>query len=282
MSPLQLLAMTAAGLASMKAALDRGDLDEASRQGSLAGPAVVEAALDQPDRATRLAAITASTATATEDRAELLDALSRSANGPDRRTAIPAARAARAIARGLATADLPDDLAPDDLATWRDTWASIAGDPARWIEVRIAALDTAAALDRAIVSAGGAHKDGVGVDLGATLGDPDPAIRAAAVLDVPAPVPLALRAALATVVVKDTDDAVARAAAQALCFDLTDDAIAPEPVLDALGDPGLARLRSLATSPKTPRAALTDLAPCLEADQAPASAAALRAIRRGR
>ena len=209
-------------------------------------------------------------------------ALARAAAGPDRRTAIPAARAAREIARSLAGAgtsvELADDLAPDDLAQWRDTWAAIATNHERWIEVRVAALDTAAALDRAIRAAGGAHREGVGIDLGAALGDPDPAVRAAAVMNVPAPVPTALRPSLATAVVKDTDDRVALAAAQALCFDLADEP--PEPTLDALGEPGLARLRSLATATGTPRAALTELAYCLAADKSPASTDVLRVIRR--
>ena len=280
MSWAHLLALGAAGLASMKAAMDRGDLDEAMRQGALAGPAIVEAALEAVDRPTRLAAIAA--APGTEDRAELLEGLARAASGPDRRSAVPAARAAREIARGLSGAgtsvELPDDLAPADLAQWRDTWAAIATNRERWIEVRVAALDTAAALDRAIRAAGGAHREGVGLDLGATLGDPDPAIRAAAVMNVPAPVPVALRPAVAAAVVKDTDDRVALAAAQALCFDLVEEP--PEPTLDALGEPGLARLRSLATTKGTPRAALTDLAYCLAADTSPASTAVLRVIRR--
>ena len=280
MSWAHVLALGTAGLASMKAAMDRGDLDEATRQGALAGPAIVEAALEAVDRPTRLAAIAA--APSTEDRAELLDGLARAASGPDRRSAVPAAHAAREIARGLAGAgtsvDLPDDLAPDDLARWRDTWAAIATNRERWIEIRVAALDTAAALDRAIRTAGGAHREGVGIDLGATLGDPDPAVRAAVVMNVPAPVPSSLRPTLASAVVKDTDDRVALAAAQALCFDLADEP--PEPTLDALGEPGLARLRSLATTKGTPRAALVELAYCLAADKSPASTDVLRVIRR--
>src|SRR3954471_2490664 len=96
------LLVLAAGIASMTAALDRGDIDEAARQGALAGPAVVEKALAAklaPGKTTtaqartmRLAAIAA--APITEDAAELLPDLAELAAGPDRRTAIPAARAA--------------------------------------------------------------------------------------------------------------------------------------------------------------------------------------------
>src|SRR5690348_14441508 len=114
---LTILVVSAAGIGSMTAAMDRGDIDEAGRQGMLAGPVVVEKALAGPARATELAGIAA--APAVEDRAELLPALAALAAGPDRRTAIPAARAARTIARELAAHDLPDDLAPADLEPWR-------------------------------------------------------------------------------------------------------------------------------------------------------------------
>src|SRR5690242_17585325 len=129
----------------MRAALERGDLDEAARQGALAGPVVVERALRSPDRLTRLAAIAA--APITVDRAELLGPLARAADGADRRTAIPAARAARTIARELAARPRPDDIAADDVATWRAAWAALAMRGDRWIELRVVALDTAAALD---------------------------------------------------------------------------------------------------------------------------------------
>lgn len=148
----------------MTAALERGDVDEAARQGALAGPSVVEQALTSPRRSTRLAAIAA--APLTEDRAELLPALADVAAGPDRRTAIPAARAARTIARELASHDLPDDLAPEDLAAWRARFETIADNRDRFIEVRLLALDTADALG--------------GFDPAPLLSDPDPLIRAAA------------------------------------------------------------------------------------------------------
>ena len=146
----------------MTAAYERGDLDEAARQGQLAGPVIVEKALAATARPTRLAAIVASPYV--EDRAELLPALAKVAAGPDRRTAIPAARAAVAIARELAAHDLPDDLAPDDLATWGAVFAAIARDPDHFVEVRLLALDAATAL-------------GVAPALDT---DPDPAVCAAA------------------------------------------------------------------------------------------------------
>ena len=198
--------LAAGAIAAMTAAFERGDLDEAARRGALAGPAVVERALADPRRPTRLAAIAA--APLVEDRAELLDALARAAGGPDRRTAIPAAAAARAIARELARHDRPDDLAGDDLATWRGAWAGLAMRGDRWIELRLLALDTAAALDPA----------GLGVELGAALRDPDPAFRRAAATIVPVPAPPASYAQLAGAVVGDTDPEVALGAAQSLCL----------------------------------------------------------------
>src|SRR5690242_21550552 len=98
------LVIAAAGIASMRSAMERGDVDEAARQGVLAGPAVIEEALAAPDRAARLAAIAA--APDASGRAELLDALATAASGPDRRSAVPAARAARTIARELAEREL--------------------------------------------------------------------------------------------------------------------------------------------------------------------------------
>ncbi len=155
----------------MVVAFQRGDLDECARQGERAGPAAVDRALASPDRTTVLAAIAA--APAVEDRAELLPALAIVAAGWDRRTAIPAALAARTIARNLASRELPDDLADDDIATWRASWLALAQRSDRWVELRLAALDTAATLGRSIDPT-------APTDVGALAADPDPAIRDAA------------------------------------------------------------------------------------------------------
>jgi hypothetical protein len=247
---LAFIAFGAAGLGSMRAAVDRGDLDEAARQGMLAGAATIEKALAAPDRPARLAGIAA--APSADDREELLQPLAVLAGNPDRRTAIGAANAARQIARELAKrSDPPDDIAVEDLATWRDRWATLARDGDRWIELRVIALDTAAALDRT----------GIGVDLATSLADPDPAFRRAAVAIVPMPVPPALRGPLAAAVVKDTDAGVALAAAAALCADLATDP--PKPVLDALGTPGLDRIRSLVAGHGS-ATAIRDVKRCLK------------------
>ncbi|HET9624029.1 MAG TPA: hypothetical protein VFP84_21805 [Kofleriaceae bacterium] len=271
MTWLHIVVVGASSIAAMRAALERGDVDEAARQGANAGPAVVERALASSDRTTQLAAIAA--APLVEDRGELLLALARLAGGPDRRTALPAGDAARTIARErahrAAAGQRADDLADADLASFRAAWAAIAMRGDRWIELRLRALDTAAALD----------PDGTGVDLAAALHDPDPAFRRAAATIVALPAPPATFAALADAVVNDTDPDVALGAAQSLCmsFDLAAPATA-RPVLDALGEPGLARLRAVVPSHRPDVAAARDAARCLTADGTPASIAAARTI----
>ena len=93
----------------------------------------------------------------------------------------------------------------------------------------------------------------------------------------PVPLPVTLRAPLASTVANDTDPLVALGAAQALCADLAGDP--PAPILAALGAPGLSRLRTIIATDDVSRGVLRDAARCLAADPDPASAAALRAIR---
>ena len=163
--------MSAAGIGTMTSALDRGDVDEAARQGALAGPATVEAALGSSARPAVLAGI--ASAPVVEDRAELLPALAHVAAGPDRRTAIPAARAARTIARWLAAHELPDDLAPADVEAWRAAFADLALARDHFVEVRLAALDAANALAHVT------DPSALGFDA-ALATDPDPVVAAEA------------------------------------------------------------------------------------------------------
>ena len=273
MTWLSAVVLGASRIAAMRAALEGGDIDEAARQGAIAGPAVIERVLRAPaaaspggiDATARLAAIAA--APIVEDRAELLAALAELAGGPDRRLAIPAAAAARTIARELARRDRPDDIAADDVATWRAAWAALAMRDDRWIELRLLALDTAAALDPA----------GLGVDLAGALGDPDPAFRRAAATIIPLPASAEAVAALAAAVVHDVDPEVALDAAQSLCARLAP--ATARPVLDALGGAGLARIRALVAAAANPDPiAARDAARCLSADGSPESAAAVRAL----
>ena len=211
------------GIASMTAALERGDIDEAARQGALAGPAVVEHAFTARSRTTRLAASAA--APLTEDRAELLPDLADLAAGPDRLTAIPAAHAAYRIATELAAREVPDDLAEEDIAAWRARFESIAASPDPFIEVRLVALDTAQALG--------------GFDIPAVLADSDPLVRAEALNLIPRPAPAPMRPQLAQIVASDVDPTVALAAARLLCAD------DPKAAITALGTVGIARLAKL-------------------------------------
>ena len=158
----------AVGIGALTSALDRGDLDEVARKATLAGPVVVEKALGGRGRSEQLAGIVA--APNVEDRAELLAALAQLAAGPDRRTAIPAARAARTIARELAKHELADDLAPGDLESWRAQWNVLALTTDQFVEVRVLSLDVATELEHVIA----AHE--LGFDR-ALLTDPDPAVR---------------------------------------------------------------------------------------------------------
>lgn len=175
-----------ASLALMHAAIERGDIDEAARQGNLAGPAVVATALASEDRVDQLAAIAA--ASTSEASPELLEPLALTAAGPDRRTALPAARAAKRIAVDLLQAVMndaaPDDYAPADLDAWRMQWSSLALRADRWVELRLLALDICGTLADAIAmyptterpDLGAARE--LGVDPVALAQDPDPAIAA--------------------------------------------------------------------------------------------------------
>jgi hypothetical protein len=291
-------------LATMKAALEKGDLDEASRQGVLAGTAIVEAALASPDRAIVLAGITA--APRVEARAELLEPLAKIARGPDRRTAIPATRAAVQIARELSQQDVTDDIADADIVAWRDHFSEIAIDRARWIEVRVLAVDAAAYLERSRHVAGAstsssaspgspgsgsapagsasdppqfdpARADVLGVPWSVAIVDPDPAFRRAVLAHVPSPTPIAMRDPLAKIVVADADALVALAATAALCADLAFDP--PNAILPVLGEAGIKRVQSIVMTEGASRGHLREAARCLAADKSKESAAALRAIR---
>lgn len=213
--------LAAAGIVSMTEALERGDVDEASRQGALAGPVVVEEGLGSASRLTQLASI--ASAPFVEARPELLPALATVAGGPDRRTAIPAALSARRIARELAMQELPDDIGDDDVALWRARFESIAFNRSHFIEVRVFALDTVAALGT--------------VDVARALEDPDADFRTAAVAVVPVPTPKKLLPTLARAIREDSENDVVRTAALAFC---------EHKEKSLLGAQGLARLKKIA------------------------------------
>jgi hypothetical protein len=192
---------------------------------------VVERGLASPKRSSRLAAVAA--APMVEARAELLPALATLAASGDRHSSIPAARAARTIARELAHQELADDLGSDDIATWRGAFEALALNTNRYIEVRVLALDTVASLSAV------QDPTALGFDLGAALGDPDPAYRAIAIANVPRPTPEAALAPLANTVKNDADAKVALAAANVLCGD------SKTAALPLLAAQGLDRIKQL-------------------------------------
>jgi hypothetical protein len=216
---------------------------------------------------------------AAPDAWDLLADLATVAGSWDRSRAAPAARAAARIARQLGPDDaIRGDLPDDALAVRANAWLALARRRDRWADVRVHALEVAARL----ADARRATSDdaGPGFDLAGFLADPDPEVRRAACELTPVPVPPDQHAALATALAEDTEPAVAIAAAQALCGDLADRRD-PRPILDALGNRGIARLRGLLTEAPlgdVPAPALVDAARCLRADAAPESLAALRAL----
>jgi hypothetical protein len=103
------------------------------------------------------------------------------------------------------------------------------------IDVRVAALETAAALEHVIDPAQ------LGFDLAHVLADPDPLLRVAALELVPRPTAPALRASIVPVLGAG-DAAVTLAAARTLCADAAEDLAA---VKAALGPEGLARIKAI-------------------------------------
>jgi hypothetical protein len=250
----------------------RGDLDEVARLGAELGAARLAPMLDGPGARAAFVA-----APATDDAWELLADLAASAGSWDRDVAAPAARAAVAIARRLGPdAAVRGELPDDALAARQVAWLALARRADRWADVRVHALEIAAHLADARRGTG----TSAGLDVAPFLADDDPEVRRAACELAPVPVPPRLVPALAEVVSDDVDDAVALAAAQALCGDLAGHADR-RPILAALGDPGLDRLRSILTaSPPAdaPAPALIDAARCLRADGSRDSQAALHAF----
>jgi len=258
-------------------AYEHGRRDDVAHLGAHASVGELSGALASPDRGLRLAAIEASTS-AGPDAWALLAPLAERARERDRRVAAAAARAAVRIAtridrRQVLEWELPVDELNERLATWRE----IARDDHRWPDVRVLAMETATLLWTAL----GDDAREAPFDLSISLADPEPEVRRAAIELLPIPLPAPLRAAVAERVTADPEPTVAIVAAQALCTVLTVEKD-PSPLLAALGDGGLARIRALVLERDVPPAAVVDAARCLAADPSPQSAAALRALRRGR
>lgn len=264
--------------AAAVAAFRRGDLDETTRLFHRAGRDAVAAALTAADRTAALAA-----AWATETRAEPwpLPLLAGAAASADRRRALAATRAALAISTRLdPELAAAEDLDGATLASWQADWLAQARRATGWIDVRSDSLEVAALLGQVARSLGAPVPAPGEAEMLGALADPDPAIRRAAVELFASPLSSPVRAELARLVAAEAEGQVARAAAGALCAELTG---APSQaligdVLRNLGPEGLTRARQLARTTHAAGAAEVALARCLVADDSAESRAALRAL----
>jgi hypothetical protein len=273
-----IVVLVGAGATELTAAEQRGDLDEVARLAGEAGAAGIGPMLASPDRAIALAGIEA--APAAPDAWELLADLAKLAGGWDRSLAEPAAITAQRIAQALDTDDaIAGDIPDDALEARQAAWSTLAGRVDRWGDVRVLALDVTAHL-AATRRATADSNPAPGYELATVLGDADPEVRRAACELIPQPTPPALLPTLAAAVANDEDPAVALGCAQAVCADLAFDP--PGPALAALGDAGVARVRTLLGDrkgpPDVPAGALVDAARCLAAHGTPEDRAALAAL----
>jgi hypothetical protein len=251
-----------------------GDFDELERIGAEVGSRGVRPALEADQREVTLAALAA--ATAVEDAWVLLLPLAETAAGPDRPLAAGASRAAVRIAVDLdRAAVLERDIPVDALQARLTAWRRLAGAPDRWPDVRVHALEIATALAAALGDDAGDAD--LAYDLEARLTDDEPEVRRAAAELAPQPLPWPMVTPLAEAAAGDAEPAVALAAAQALCSGLPfgDDG---EPILAALGDRGLERLRALVADGDLAPVARLDGARCLVAAGGDANLEVARAL----
>jgi hypothetical protein len=257
--------------AGLRAAFLSGAPDEISRAGQRLSADQAADALIGSDRELALAA--ASAAPWVADRIWLLIALGEAARSPDRPLAAAAARSAARIAGNLDGDQLLQrDVPPDWVRARMAEYRAQAADVGRWTDVRVASLEVAAHLHRALVERAAPSEPAY--DLSAVLSDPEPELRRAALELTIGPLDEKQLSLVAARVKSDEDAAVVAAAAQALCEGLAfgEDAA---PVLEALGRRGLTRMRALVSDSDEPAPARAAVALCLHADGSSASRAAL-------
>jgi hypothetical protein len=257
--------------AGLRAAFLSGAPDEVSRAGQRLSAKEATDALTGSDRELALAA--ASAAPWVADRIWLLVALGQAARSPDRPLAAAAARSAARIAGNLDGDQLLQrDVPPDWVRARMAEYRAQAADVGRWTDVRVASLEVAAHLHRALLERAAPSEPAY--DLSAVLADPEPELRRAALELTIGPLDEQQRSLVAARVKSDEDPAVVAAAAQALCEGLAfgEDAA---PVLETLGRRGLARMRALVADSDEPAPARAAVALCLHADGSASSRAAL-------
>ncbi len=264
----------------LKGAFLAGSTDEVERAARSAGIRRLALALAgaASDRVLALAA--AEGAPFAEDAVWLLQPLVSAARSPDRPLAVRAARAAARIAGALDSSELVSaDIPPDWTRARIHELRAIAADPARWIDVRVSALEAAAHLRRSLEAEAGPAD--APYDLAVAAVDPDPELRRAAFELLRSPLAPAELAIAANAVAADPDLVVALAAGQAACDGLRFGDPA-RPVLAALGARGLLRLRALVANKTLSPGARLGAARCLVVDGSSASKKALATLpRRG-
>ena len=264
----------------LKGALLSGSSDDVERAARRAGVRRLALALAgaASDRVLALAA--AEGAPFAEDAVWLLVPLASAARSPDRPLAVRAARAAARIAGSLDSSELvTGDVPPDWTRARIHELRAIAADPARWIDVRVSALEAASHLRRSLEAEAGPAD--APYDLAVAAVDPDPELRRAAFELLRSPLAPAELAIVANAVAADPDRVVALAAGQAACDGLRFGDPA-RPVLAALGAKGLLRLRGLVADKTLSSGARLGAARCLAVDGSSASKKALATLpRRG-
>lgn len=254
----------AQGLLDAFFADDRPTVD---RLGQARGARGLAPDLVSPHRGTVLAAIAA--APAADDAWALLGPLARRAADPDRSLATRAAAAGARIAATLSRDLLLEhEAAPDELRDVLAAWLRVALDDGRWADVRVHALEVSAALVAAL------GPDGPVLDWAGMAADADPEVRRAALELAPVPPGEELSAEAGRRVADDENKMVALAAGQVLCGELATGA-KKKPILDALGQEGIARLQDLVTDEALSAAARLEAARCLAVHGGPQSRAAV-------
>jgi hypothetical protein len=186
----------------------------------------------------------------------LLSPLADIAGGYDRSLAVPAARAARAIAGELDTASVAElEIPRRTLAEAAVAWHRVARDRQVWADVRVSALEVARDLT-ALLSGDGSKPV---IEL---VTDPDAEVRRAALELLESPLAPARYPRVVDRLTGDSDPEVALAAAAALCFGVRfgDDAAS---IRAAAGEAGLERIAELAADASLPGPARVAAAGCL-------------------
>lgn len=264
-------------IGEMVIAYATGDRDALVRRALAVSTEQMRAALTSSDRMVALAAAFA--APHTRSAWLHLPQLAALARSPDRPLAVTAARSARLIASKSEHTDvLWRGIPLDRVRKSSSAFRSIAHDPGRWTDVRVAALETATHLHRQLGNR--ASPDDAPFDLAEMMKLPDPELRRAAIELSATPLPADQRQLVAATVTADPDPLVAAVAAHVLCEDLVfgGDAAA---ILAALGKSGIDRLRALMGNRDIPLPSRRGAGRCLAAEGSRASSAALGKLRGG-